>query len=244
MPRPLPAHFEPVTPGDRGLRSSRVAVLIPCFNEEITIADVVRDFRAALPAAEVYVFDNHSTDRSVERARGEGAHVRLEPRRGKGHVLQAMFRTIDADLYLLVDGDRTYPARAAQALLEPLISGRADMVVGSRLHPGAVSDFSALHRWGNRFFVFVLKRLFGTALTDLLSGYRALNHAAVRQVQLTSGGFQIEAELTIKVIQAGLRIAEVPVNLTTRPEGSRSKLRWPRDGLAILAKMLELRVIR
>jgi glycosyltransferase involved in cell wall biosynthesis len=226
---------------DHVIPRPRLAVLIPCFNEEPTIADVVTDFRAALPDAEIYVFDNNSTDRSVIHARAAHAHLVREPRRGKGHVLQSMFATVDADIYLLVDGDRTYPAEAAPSLLEPVIAGRADMVIGSRLHPAAISEFGALHRWGNRLFVVLLRLLFGITLTDLLSGYRVLTSAVVQKVNLTSGGFQVETELTIKAIRAGFRVVEVPVNLRRRPLGSRSKLRPIRDGLAILAEMLALR---
>ena len=223
------------------LAVSRLAVLIPCFNEESTIADVVADFRAALPTADVYVFDNNSTDRSVIRAAEARAHVVREPKQGKGHVLQSMFRTVDADVYLLVDGDRTYAAQEAYSLLEPILSGRADMVIGSRLHSDATGEFDLLHRWGNQFFVFLLKQLFGMSVTDVLSGYRALSRSVVRTVQLTSGGFQVETELTIKTIRAGFRVVDVPVNLRRRPPGSRSKIQLRRDGLAILAKMLALR---
>jgi len=219
----------------------RVAVLIPCFNEASTIADVVTEFRAVLPTAEIYVFDNNSTDRSLAEAAGVNAHIFREPSQGKGHVLQAMFRTVDADVYLLVDGDRTYSAQDARSLLEPIVNGRADMVVGSRLHPDAVSDFNTLHRWGNRFFRFLVKLLFGITVSDLLSGYRAFDRAIVRNIRLTSGGFQVESELTIKAIRAGLRVVEAPVNLRRRPPGSRSKIQVRRDGLAILGKILELR---
>jgi len=216
-------------------------VLIPCFNEQPTIAAVVTDFRAALPAAEIYVFDNNSTDRSAIEAAGAGAHVVRELRQGKGHVVHSMFRAVDADIYVLVDGDHTYPAAAAPSLVEPLLRGQADMVIGSRLHPGASSDFAWLQRWGNQFFVLLLRLFFGISLTDLLSGYRALTRAVVSQVTLTSGGFQIETELTIKTIRARFRVLEVPVDLRRRPAGSHSKLRPVRDALAILREMFALR---
>ncbi|HKF67280.1 MAG TPA: glycosyltransferase [Vicinamibacterales bacterium] len=221
-----------------------MAVLIPCFNEDVTIAGVVADFRAALPHADIYVFDNGSCDGTVSQARRAGAHVVQEPRRGKGHVLQSMFRTVDADVYVLVDGDGTYPAAAVQSLIEPILGGRADMVIGSRLHPAATSEFDVLNRWGNRFFVLLSRLLFRMSLTDLLSGYRAFTRAVVQHVRLTSGDFQVDTEFTIKTIFARFRVIEVPVNLRRRPPGSRSKIRPARDGFAIIRAMLTLRARR
>jgi len=219
----------------------KLAVLIPCFNEEVTIADVVTEFRSALPRADIYVFDNNSGDRSVRRATDAGAQVVHEPRRGKGHVLQSMFRTVDADVYVLVDGDGTYPAAAVHSLLEPILRDRADMVVGSRLHPAATSEFDALNRWGNRLFVLLSRVLLGISVTDLLSGYRAFTRAVVQDVRLTSGEFQVDTEFTIKTIRARFRVVEVPVSLRRRPPGSHSKIRPSRDGLAIVRAMLALR---
>jgi glycosyltransferase involved in cell wall biosynthesis len=221
--------------------SCRVAVLIPCFDEEATIAGVVAEFRAALPVADIYVFDNASRDESARRARDAGAHVVREPRRGKGHVVQAMLRTVDADVYVLVDGDGTYPAPAVTALMAPLLEGRADMVVGSRLHPAAVSDFDVLNRWGNRLFVVLVRLLFGISVTDLLSGYRAFTRAFARAICITSEGFQIDTELTIRAVQARFRVVETPVNLRRRPPGGHSKIRRTRDGLAIVRMMMALR---
>ena len=218
----------------------KVAVLIPCFNEEVTIAEVVTEFRAVLPQADIYVFDNGSGDRSVRRATEAGAQVVHEPRRGKGHVLQAMFRTVEADVYVLVDGDGTYPAAAVGSLLEPILRGRADMVVGSRLHPAATSEFDVLNRWGNRFFVLLSKLFLGISVTDLLSGYRAFTRAVVQDVRLTSGEFEIDTEFTIKTIRARFRVVEVPVSLRRRPPGSHSKIRPARDGLAIVRTLLAL----
>ena len=218
----------------------RLAVLIPCWNEELTIADVVMDFRTALPTAEIYVFDNNSTDQSVARASGADACVLLEPRQGKGFVLQAMFQRVDADVYVIVDGDRTYGADTVLSLIEPVLCGRADMVVGSRLHPAAVRGFSTPHLWGNRFFVLLSRLLFGIASTDVLSGYRVLTRRLARSVNLTSGGFQVETELTIKAIRDGFRVIDIPVALVPRPAGSHSKIRPLRDGWAITAEMLAL----
>ena len=219
----------------------KLAVLIPCFNEEVTIADVITEFRSALPRADIYVFDNNSGDRSVRRATDAGAHVVHEPRRGKGHVLQSMFRTVEADVYVLVDGDGTYSAAAVQSLLEPIVRGRADMVVGSRLHPAATSEFDVLNRWGNRFFVLFSKVFLGISVTDLLSGYRAFTRAVVQDIRLTSEEFEVDTEFTIKTIRARFRVVEVPVNLRRRPPGSHSKIRPSRDGLAIVRTLLALR---
>ena len=218
----------------------RLAVLIPCWNEELTIADVVTDFRTALPSAEIYVFDNNSTDQSVARANGAHACVLLEPRQGKGFVLQAMFQRVDADVYVVVDGDRTYGADSVRSLIEPVLRGHADMVVGSRLHREALRGFSTPHLWGNRFFVLLSRVLFGIASTDVLSGYRVLTRKLARSVNLTSGGFEVETELTIKAIRDGFRVIDIPVALVRRPAGSHSKIRPLRDAWAITAEMLAL----
>ena len=218
----------------------RVAVLIPCFNEEITIADVVRQFQTELPNALVCVFDNNSTDRSAERARASGAHVIHEPRRGKGFVVQSIFRHIDADVYVLVDGDATYPAAEVHSIIAPIAAGEADMVVGSRLHAQSRSEFKHLNRRANRLVLFILRVVFGVRLTDVLSGYRAFNRPFVKNLALFGGGFEIETELTIKAVARGYRILEVPVNLVGRPAGSHSKIHFFRDGMLILTTILTL----
>ncbi len=155
-------------------RQERIAVLIPALNEEQTIADVVHGFRAACPEARIIIFDNASTDGTARRARAAGAEVWHEPRRGKGNVVQSMFRSIDADVYVMVDGDATYPPERVLDLIRPVLDGSADMVIGSRLLHGSESDFRALNRIGNVFYATLLRRLFGFRVTDLLSGYRAL----------------------------------------------------------------------
>ena len=218
----------------------RVAILIPCYNEELTVGDVVRQFRAELPAAEVYVFDNNSTDGTVREATAAGAVVRRERRQGKGFVVQSMFREVDADVYVMVDGDGTYPPEEIHRLVAPVVEGDADMVVGSRLHGAAQSDFKTLNRLGNRLFLRALGFTFGTKITDLLSGYRAFSRRFVKGVPLLTGGFETETELTIKALERGFRIVEVPVNLTSRPEGSFSKIRIVGDGLRIVGTMLAL----
>ena len=226
--------------GRASAAARRVAVLIPCYNEELTVAAVVAQFRAELPEAAVYVFDNNSTDRTAEEARRAGAVVREELRQGKGFVVQSMFREVDADFYVMVDGDGTYPPEAVHALLAPVFEGRADMTVGSRLHADSQSEFRHVNRWGNRLVLYVLNSIFRVRLTDILSGYRAFNRRFVKSLPLFGGGFEIETELTIKAVERGYRITEVPVGLTHRPEGSHSKIRVVRDGVLILNTILAL----
>jgi glycosyltransferase involved in cell wall biosynthesis len=218
----------------------RIAVLVPCYNEELTVTDVVKAFKAELPAADIYVFDNNSTDRTVEFALAAGAQVTKEPRQGKGFVIQSMFRQIEADIYVMVDGDATYPAVEVHSLLEPVLRGEADMVVGSRLRSGTKSEFRQINRLGNRLVLALLNFIFGVRLTDILSGYRAFNREFVKSLPLFGGGFEIETELTIKAIARGWRIVEIPTTLTSRPEGSHSKINLFRDGTFIINTILAL----
>ncbi|MFL6248133.1 MAG: glycosyltransferase [Thermoanaerobaculia bacterium] len=222
------------------MSNERIAVLIPALNEEQTIADVVHGFRAALPAARIIIFDNASTDATARRARAAGAEVWHEPRRGKGNVVQSMFRTIDADVYVMVDGDATYPADRVHDLIRPVLNGSADMVIGSRLLHGTESDFRALNRLGNVFYATLLRRLFGFRITDLLSGYRAFSRRLVKTLPLLGGGFETEAEMTIKAVHRGFRVVEVPVSLVSRPAGSTSKIRVVQDGVLILNAIVSL----
>jgi hypothetical protein len=217
-----------------------VAVLIPCYNEALTIAGVVREFRAQLPEAAIYVFDNNSTDDTAEQARRAGAIVMPERRQGKGYVVQSMFQMIEADIYVMVDGDGTYPPAAVGALIAPVRDAEADMVIGSRLHAFSHSQFKLLNLFGNTFFLALLNWMFKATLTDLLSGYRAFSRRFVKSVPLSGGGFEIEAELTIKGLERGFRIVEVPVDLGKRPKGSHSKIRWIQDGVLILNTILAL----
>ena len=217
-----------------------VAVLIPCFNEAPTIGAVVRQFREQLPDAQIYVFDNNSTDQTASEAQAAGATVYREPRQGKGHVVQSMFRRIDADVYLMVDGDGTYPAGEVHRLIAPVLAGTADMVVGSRMDQASQSEFKTLNRWGNRLFLWVVRLTFHVQLGDLLSGYRAFSRKFVKGVPLFGGGFETETELTIKALQRGYVIVEVPVTLRNRPEGSHSKIRIAQDGTRILHTTLAL----
>lgn len=218
----------------------RIAILIPALNEEQTIADVIESFRAVCPEARIIVFDNASTDATSERARAAGAEVRYEARRGKGNVVQSMFRSVDADVYVMVDGDSTYPPERLHDVMQPVIDGVADMVIGSRLLRASESEFRALNRAGNIFYVTLLRSLFGVRITDLLSGYRAFSRRLVRTLPLVGGGFETEAEMTIKAVHRGYRVVEVPVSLVPRPAGSSSKIRIVQDGVLILNAIVAL----
>jgi len=218
----------------------RIAILIPCYNEELTIANVVREFRAELPEAEIYVFDNNSRDRTVERAHEAGARISYERRQGKGFVVQSMFCQVEADVYVMVDGDGTYPPAEVHRLIQPIVLGEADMVVGSRLMKASDSEFRLLNRAGNSFFLKVINLIFKVSLSDVLSGYRAFNREFVKNIPVFGGGFETEVELTIKALGRGYRITEIPVRLTSRPEGSVSKIRIVHDGFIILNTILTL----
>jgi glycosyltransferase involved in cell wall biosynthesis len=200
----------------------------------------VESFRKELPNATIYVIDNNSTDATVDRARSAGATVLFEPRQGKGYVVQSMFQHVDADVYVMVDGDATYPAEAVHRLITPIVEGDADMVIGSRLQQGTQSDFRTLNRFGNRLYLFVLARIFGAHLTDLLSGYRAFNRRCVSGMPLFAGGFDTEVEMTIRALHRRFRVLEIGVDLRARPPGSHSKIRIVRDGVLILKSMLAL----
>ncbi len=220
--------------------SPKIAVLIPCYNEELTIAKVVRDFRAQIPDANIYVFDNNSSDRTVECAQEAGAFIGHERRQGKGFVVQSMFSQVEADIYVMVDGDNTYPAEDVHKLIEPVVLGKAEMVVGSRLMPSSESEFRALNKFGNGLFLQAINFIFKVKLTDVLSGYRAFSREFVKSIPIFGGGFETEVELTVKALARGYRIAEVSVRLTPRPEGSFSKIRIVQDGFVILNSILSL----
>jgi len=218
----------------------RIAVLIPCRDEAATIAKVVADFHAALPGAEVWVFDNGSSDGSGELARQAGARVRRIMARGKGNVVRAMFRDVDADAFLMVDGDDTYPANAAVALLQEVIDGNADMVVGTRLESHGDGSFRRFHSFGNQLVRRCIGLLFGRPVRDVLSGYRAFSRRFVKSMPVLSRGFEIETEMTVFALGNGYVLAEHAVQYGARPDGSHSKLHTYRDGVRVLKTILFL----
>ncbi|HEX2826111.1 MAG TPA: glycosyltransferase family 2 protein [Burkholderiales bacterium] len=216
-----------------------VAVIIPCYNEAAAIARVVRDFRAALPCADVVVYDNNSRDDTARLAREAGAQVFAEPLQGKGHVIRRMFADVDADVYVLVDGDDTYDAAAAPAMVDKLLAERLDLVNGRRRETDA-QNWRRGHRWGNRVLTGMAKRLFGDRLDDMLSGYKIFSRRYVKSFPALSTGFEIETELTIHALEMNMPIAEVDTAYRNRPEGSVSKLNTFRDGLRIVAMIARL----
>lgn len=219
-----------------------VAVLIPCYNEELTIGKVVDDFHAALPEATVYVYDNNSSDKTAEIARAHGAIVRFEPRQGKGNVVRQMFRDIEADCYLMVDGDDTYPAEAGRDLCSPILEGRADMTVGDRLSNGTYAEENkrAFHGFGNNLVRFMIKWIYGYGFDDVMTGYRAFSRAFVKTFPVLSEGFQIETELSIHAVDRRWRILDVPIAYRDRPAGSESKLNTVSDGVKVIMAIASL----
>jgi glycosyltransferase involved in cell wall biosynthesis len=216
-----------------------IAVLIPCFNEEATIAKVVKDFRAALPAATVFVFDNNSTDDTVSTALAAGAEVFKEEHQGKGFVVRRMFADIEADIYVLVDGDATYDATSAEVMVERLLDDRLDMVVATRVDRDQAA-YRVGHRTGNRLLTHFVAFMFGPRFNDMLSGYRVFSRRFVKSFPVLSGGFEIETELTIHALELSLPVAEIDTPYYARPEGSVSKLNTWHDGLGILRTILRL----
>jgi len=217
----------------------RIAVLVPCFNEEAAVATVVADFRKALPSATIYVYDNNSSDRTVAVARAAGAEVRGERRQGKGHVVRRMFADVDADVYVLVDGDATYDAPSAPRMIERLVNDHLDMVVGLRVDQ-VQAAYRPGHRTGNRMLTGFLSSVFGQAFKDILSGYRVFSRRFVKSFPVLSDGFEIETELTVHALELAMPVAEIETPYYARPEGSVSKLNTWRDGFRILGTILKL----
>jgi glycosyltransferase involved in cell wall biosynthesis len=230
----MPAVAAALDPG-----GPRIAVLVPCFNEEVAIAQVVADFRAALPAATIYVYDNNSTDRTVEVARRAGAVVGRETHQGKGNVVRRMFADVDADVIVLVDGDATYDAASARALIAKLLEDRLDMVVAARIQRDETA-YRTGHRLGNRLFSAAVDWVFNATFSDILSGYRVFSRRFVKSFPVLSRGFEIEIELTVHALELELPTAEIPTPYYARPAGSASKLSTWRDGLRILATIANL----
>lgn len=221
------------------LQSQRIAVLVPCFNEEAAVAAVVADFRKALPSAQIYVYDNNSSDRTAAVAREAGAEVRSERRQGKGHVVRRMFADVDADIYVLVDGDATYDAPSAPRMIGVLLSEHLDMVVGLRVDQSEAA-YRPGHRTGNWMLTSFLSQVFGQAFKDILSGYRVFSRRFVKSFPVLSDGFEIETELSVHALELSLPVAEVETPYYARPEGSFSKLNTWRDGFRILGTILKL----
>jgi glycosyltransferase involved in cell wall biosynthesis len=217
-----------------------IAVVIPCRDEALTIGKVVADMKAALPGAEIIVFDNASSDRTAEIARASGARVIASPRRGKGNVIRHMANVVSADVYVLIDGDDTYPAAAAPALLARFLETGVDMVVGTRLASHDAKAFRVFHELGNRLISGTIGFLFRTSVTDALSGYRILSRRFVRLVHLRTAGFEVETEMTLQALAKGLPILEIPIEYGSRPPGSHSKLDTVSDGFLILKCILLL----
>jgi glycosyltransferase involved in cell wall biosynthesis len=215
------------------MTDARIAVLLPCYNEEAAIAQTVAGFRAALPAAAIYVYDNNSTDRTVEVARAAGAVVRTERMQGKGNVVRRMFADVDADIYVMADGDATYDAAAAPAMIARLTGEQLDMVVGTRIHEAA-DAYRRGHVAGNRAMTGLLARLFGRSFTDIFSGYRVFSRRFVKSFPVLSGGFEIETEISVHALELRMPVGEVETRYFARPEGSVSKLSTYGDGWRII----------
>ncbi len=218
----------------------KIAVVIPCLNEELTIGKVINDFRSALPEADIYVIDNNSTDSTASVAIENNAFLITEKQRGKGLAVRKAFRKIEADIYILIDGDDTYPAQVVNSLLKPILEDTADIVVGTRLSKEDKSVFRIQNRLGNIFFRQTINTFFKADLTDILSGYRVMTREFVKRMQILSKGFEIETELTIMALNRGFRIVEIPVTLRSRPLGSFSKINVVKDGIKILREMISL----
>ncbi len=222
--------------------SQKIAVLVPCYNEEQTVGKVVDDFRRELPEADIYVYDNNSSDRTSEIAAEHGAIVVAEPRQGKGNVVRQMLRDIDADCYVMVDGDDTYPAENVHAVIAPILDGTADHVVGDRISGGEYGSENkrAFHGFGNSLVRWLIKTLYGFSYDDVMTGYRAFNRIFAKTLPVLSDGFQIETELSIHAVDKRWRIAQVPIEYRDRPAGSESKLDTIPDGMRVLKMIFSL----
>jgi len=218
----------------------RIAVAIPCYQEEKTITQVVRDFKAQLPEAAIYVFDNNCTDRTAEFARAAGATVIREKRQGKGYVVASMFELLTEDVIVMVDGDGTYDASAVHRLLEPIFRGDADMTVAARLQQYSDKSFRKFHVAGNQLVCSIINRIFAAQISDIFSGYRAFTHECALSIPITSRGFDVETELTVQSLYRGAVIREIEAPYGERPSGSFSKLRTFPDGIRVLLRLFLL----
>lgn len=220
----------------------KIAVLIPCYNEALTIKKVVDDYRNSLPEADIYVYDNNSSDDTGNIARDNGAIVKKEIRQGKGNVVRSMFRDIDADVYVMVDGDDTYPAQEVDKLIVPIIEGRADMVIGDRLSNGTYfkENKRGFHGFGNNLVKNLINILFHSNINDIMTGYRAFSKRFVKSMPVMSDGFEIETEMTIFSLVYKMNVVEVPITYRDRPSGSVSKLNTFSDGFKVLLTLFDL----
>lgn len=230
-----------MNPSLSAARPLRIAAVIPCFNEALAIAQVITEFRAALPEAQIHVFDNNSTDDTAAVARAHGATVTHVALRGKGNVARRMFADVEADVYVMVDGDATYDLSAVRAHVEQMVRDNLDMLVGSRVDDGAdAQTYRAGHRFGNRMLTGAVAALFGGRLSDMLSGYRVFSRRYAKSFPAVSAGFEIETELTVHALELRMPFAKEPVAYRARPEGSESKLSTYRDGWRILKTICKL----
>lgn len=220
--------------------SLKYTVIIPCLNEEKTIAKVINDFKRELPFARIIVFDNNSEDRSMEIASMSGAEVVIEKRHGKGTVLQTAFNKIDSDIYIMVDGDDTYPAEEVKKMIEPILNDEADMVVGSRFEYATNKSIKFINKVGNILILNILNVCFSSSLKDVLSGYRVMNKNFIKNLAIISTGFEIETEMTLQALVRNFRIVEIPIKYRERVEGSSSKIKVFKDGLRILLTIIAL----
>ena len=220
---------------------SKIAVLIPCYNEAKTIEKVVKDYKKALPEADIYVYDNNSTDGTDEIARKAGAIVRYESKQGKGNVIRTMFREIDADCYLMIDGDDTYPAESAREMCDYVLNENVDMVIGDRLSSTYFTENKrAFHNFGNRIVRWSINTIFRSKINDIMTGYRAFSYEFVKSYPVLSKGFEIETEMTIHAIDKNFTLKEMPVQYRDRPEGSVSKLNTYKDGVKVIKTIATL----
>ena len=221
--------------------SKKIAVLIPCYNESKTIEKVVKDYKKALPEADIYVYDNNSKDGTDEIAKKAGAIVRYEYKQGKGNVIRTMFRDIEADCYLMIDGDDTYPAENAREMCDLILEGKADMVIGDRLSSTYFTENKRpFHNFGNKIVRWLINKLFKNDVKDIMTGYRAFSYQFVKGFPVLSKGFEIETEMTIHAVDKNFKLVEIPVTYRDRPEGSVSKLNTYSDGLKVLKTIMTL----
>ena len=220
----------------------KIAVLIPCYNEELTIEKVVKDFKKELPDADIYVYDNNSKDKTAEIAKNAGAIVKYEYRQGKGNVVRSMFRDIDADIYVMVDGDDTYPAEFVHELIKPIRDGQADMTIGDRLSNGTYQEENKrkFHEFGNNLVKKGINMLFDTKLKDIMTGYRVFNKIFVKNMPVMTPKFEIETEMTLYALDKKYIIKEIPIIYRDRPEGSESKLNTVSDGIKVVKTIFNM----